>query len=228
MHVSFRSVSLDCLQLANLPPLTLLPYAVTWHHVADVKSSLAITCFSRSLDTPCSRKCGSCHENSKIESNSCDFSKAWGFQQKHFKETNMFQTEQLPPTNGKLKYIQVRVLWKHLLTKARNVMPFGNNTPWAHHVDILPHLPWALHLHDHGEDTTMNFIPLSGSEVSCFEDRYIHWLEMFPGGRGSFSGTFRRMVRSSHGLRRHGVFSYSEQNLEVIQYFTNPGQRYTI
>lgn len=134
MHVSFRSVSLDCLQLANLPLLTLLPYSVTWHHVADVKSSLAITCFSGSLDTACSRKCGSCHENAKIEPNACDFSKAWGFQQKHFKETNMFQTEQLPPTNGKLKYIQIGVLWKHLLTKARSVMPFWNNSCWKHPV----------------------------------------------------------------------------------------------
>lgn len=132
VHVSFRSVSLDCLQLANLPLLTLLPYAVTWHHVADVKSSLASICFSRSLDTACSRNCGSCHENAKAEPNACDFSKVWGFQQKHFKETNMFQTEQLPPTNGKLKYIQVRVLGKHLLTKTRNVTPFWNNSCWKH------------------------------------------------------------------------------------------------
>lgn len=104
----------------------------------------------------------------------------------------------------------------------------AENTLWAHHVDILPHLPCALHPHHHREDTAMDFIPLQSSEVSCFEDRYIHWLEMFPGGRGSCSGTFRQVVRSSHGLRKHGVFSCSEHNLKVIQDLTNPGQRYTV
>lgn len=118
------SISLGYLQLANFLLLTLLPLAITWHHMAGAKSLLVITCFSRNLDPACSGECKSCHENLKIETQACGLSKDLhaAFNSNISTEVNMLQIKQLSPKNVKIKCIQVSILWKYLPEKAINEM----------------------------------------------------------------------------------------------------------
>lgn len=77
--------------------------------MADAKSLLVITCFSRNLDPACSGECKSCHEHLKIESQACGLSKDLhaAFDINISKEVIILQTEQVSSENVKIKCIQV-------------------------------------------------------------------------------------------------------------------------